>query len=471
MLDRVPWRIAACGALFALAGALIGGGCAQGTVDFAASSSAGTGGASSGQGGAGVGGAGGSGGATVLPCMIDCAKIIKPSACQEAVCDELTKQCKLVALADETPCNDGLFCTVHDVCNAGVCEGGPANTCATTPPPCHEMQCDEDTKTCTAVPAQDGSFCTPDDKCQINGFCQFGSCVGQKNDCKFSQPPDKCHVMVCDPADGMCKPQPGNDLAPCDPDPGDLCTVGKTCSVGVCQGGAPKNCSALTVGCNIGYCDTADGLCKPKAVMDGDVCDDLDACTTGEKCSAGKCGMGAAVTQCKDNDGCCAPGCACGNDNDCCLYFKPGVLQNVAPATLVGWTQCYKDTYDVAMEFKITQILAQCSKNKLLMACKKGVATNFQLVAMGNRSDVLFDCGTSATCTHVANGVGWYYSNIHSWGFVNGNDAVQRNQCDVLGGGLRMCWHTVASAGGYRCGDNSGLNSDATWERYVFHAN
>ncbi len=473
MLDSGPVRIAACAALFAVTGALLGGGCAKGNVDFASgtSSSSGTGGTSGAGGGMATGGAGGQGGTMTFPCGVDCAKAVKSSPCHVANCNMKTLQCQLEQLPDDSKCEDGLFCTVQDTCKAGKCVGGSPNTCATNPPACHEMSCDESTKTCAATPAMDGAFCTPVDKCEINGQCQFGSCIGQQNTCKFDPPPDKCHVMNCDPADGMCKPKPGNEGFVCDPDPKDLCTVGKTCQVGVCQGGLPKNCSALTKGCNIGLCDVADGICKPKAVKDGDVCDDLDACTTGETCSAGKCGMGAPVTQCKNGDDCCPGNCNCATDSDCCLYFKPGVLQNVAPATLTGWTQCYKDTYDVPMETKITQILAQCSKNKLLLACKAKVASNYQLVAMGNRSDVLFDCGSSATCTHVANGVGWYYSATWSWGFVNANDVPNRFECDVVAGPLRMCWHTVSFAGGYRCGDNSGLNSDANWERYVFHAN
>jgi hypothetical protein len=35
---------------------------------------------------------------------------------------------------------------------------------------------------------------------------------------------------------------------------------------------------------------------------------------------------------------------------------------------------------------------------------------------------------------------------------------------------LRLCWHTVASAGGYRCGSNTGLNASNAYARYVYTA-
>jgi hypothetical protein len=163
-----------------------------------------------------------------------------------------------------------------------------------------------------------------------------------------------------------------------------------------------------------------------------------------------------------------AAGCG-GNDSDC-LFWQSGVLQNVAPATLTGWSQCYSDTYNVSLQGVLPNVLQMCSKNKLLLACAPVNAPKYTLVAMGLRSDVLFDCGSGSNCTHQANGVGWYYSNNWSWGFANAGDQVQRNECDVAAGPLRLCWHTVNGAGGYRCCDTTGLNGDASWKRYVYQA-
>jgi hypothetical protein len=133
----------------------------------------------------------------------------------------------------------------------------------------------------------------------------------------------------------------------------------------------------------------------------------------------------------------------------------------VDPAVLAGWTQCYTGTYDVPLQTVVQNIVQQqCTKGKLLLACRKVGAPTWQLAAMGLRADVLFDCGSTSNCTHQANGVGWYYSATWSWGFANGGDGVVRSECDVDAGPLRLCWHTVSNAGGYRCGDSTGLNSD-----------
>lgn len=108
-----------------------------------------------------------------------------------------------------------------------------------------------------------------------------------------------------------------------------------------------------------------------------------------------------------------------------------------------------------------------------MLACKLKTDTVYTLAAMGLRSDVLYNCGTLTSCVNVANGVGWYFSDDHSWGFINGGDLVSRSSCDTESTNpeLRLCWHTGGFYGGYRCGTTLGLNSDATWERSVWHAN
>jgi hypothetical protein len=109
----------------------------------------------------------------------------------------------------------------------------------------------------------------------------------------------------------------------------------------------------------------------------------------------------------------------------------------------------------------------------LLIGCGPVGNITLTVAAMGLRADVLFNCSTSATCTHVANGVGWYYSAVYSWGFVNYNDTVSRNTCDTGSAdpAYRLCWHTGQGVGGYRCGASAGLNSDMTTERVIYHSN
>mgnify|MGYP007061239460 FL=1 len=119
----------------------------------------------------------------------------------------------------------------------------------------------------------------------------------------------------------------------------------------------------------------------------------------------------------------------------------------------------------------VSTILAQCNRKKLLLACKPVANSVYTLAAMGLRADVLYNCGTASTCINVANGVGWYFSDDYSWGFVNGGDAVTRSSCDTesTNSAARLCWHTGGSDGGYRCGSTMGLNSDSSWERAIWH--
>ena len=186
----------------------------------------------------GGGGAGGSGGGG-LPCGIDCSSI-QTDACHEAVCNEVTAQCEVVNRAVGTPCDDGLFCTIDDACDAaGLCVGGGENDCGMAPGDCDAVTCDETAKTCSLSQLSNGTACTnSQDLCQLDGACQNGLCVGTPKDCFFQPVPDECHVSECNPTSGMCEPVPGNEGAPCT-DLNDLCTTNNTCTGGVCGGGAP----------------------------------------------------------------------------------------------------------------------------------------------------------------------------------------------------------------------------------------
>jgi len=296
----------------------------------------------SGVGGAGIGG---SGGDDTL-CPGGCGDVTPPD-CHIVVCNDGTYpggvgQCVVVPDEDGTMCDDGMFCTVDDTCQAGTCTGGPPNDCGMAPPACQEVTCDEVTDTCGAAPVANGTTCVSDDLCLTGTTCSGGQCTGgTPKDCFLAPTPSECFVSVCNPQNGMCEPEPGNDGGSCT-DPNDPCTVQKTCSAGQCLGGVPKDCSNLTQGCNLGVCDAVTGMCMAQTVGDGMVCDDLDACTTGETCSVGVCGAGTPVTACTAAaDGCCPSNCNETNDFDCAfsceLYAisSSRVLYEVDEATAV----------------------------------------------------------------------------------------------------------------------------------------
>src|SRR5262249_14846106 len=152
---------------------------------------------------------------------------------------------------------------------------------------------------------------------------------------------------------------------------------------------------------------------------------------------------------------------------------------NVPVASLTGWSQCFIGTYDQSAS--LTQIQQQCNKAKLMLACRPTGAATLDVLAMAPRDDVLYECGSVATCEHDANGVGWYYDNSDSWGFAPAGSPVNRNSCDIVdsmtypGGGAsdgaqRICWHTGGGslAGGWRCGKPDFLGN--TYERLIYQA-
>ncbi len=370
-LDTWRWAALAGLAMF-VTGASLASGCATSVEPGEA------GGADAG-GQTGDGATGGTGG-VANACGMDCSVIATPD-CYVAVCNDGAHpgpvgSCVVVPDEDGAPCEDGLFCTVQDSCQAGVCTGGPQNDCGVTATPCNQVVCDEASTSCSLVASSNGAACTSSDLCVVGATCQNGLCIGGiTKDCFFEPVPNECHVSVCNPTTGLCEPVVGNEGGSC-VDTTQLCQVGMTCANGVCQGGAPVDCSALTVGCFNGVCDTGTGQCIQVPVPQGGsclaatddcnagecdangncigipmnqggVCDDDNGCTSGTTCNNGACTGGTQITACIDNDGCCPPTCAIGGDNDCCdpatevlyngkCYYLDGSMGVCDPGYVLG---------------------------------------------------------------------------------------------------------------------------------------
>jgi hypothetical protein len=281
--------------------------------------------------------------------------------------------------------------------------------------------------------------------CTGGGGGQGGQGGGPPVGCTDSSqcPPtgDPCVLPAC--IGGQCGTAAAPEGVPCDD--GSFCDGPDACSLGACNPiGAPA-CPPPPQ-CATSYCDEAQNAC---------FVDPVSVCVTG--------------------DGCCPVGCTVANDQDCALYWKSGVQQNVPAASLTGWELCHVDDY--GSDTPLGSVLGACSKDKLLMACRPAGSPTLTLAAMASRADVLFECGDAEDCVHQGNGVGWYFSNSWSWGFAPGGEPVYRFSCDFNQGGQtlpeqRLCWHTGNGALniGYRCGNND-LNGDTSWERLVYQAN
>jgi hypothetical protein len=337
MLGHRGWTWLAVSSAMAAAGFVAAGGCAGGTADTFEdddddSGTGGTGGTAT-----GGGGTGGTGTTTnTSMCDIDCSTISTPD-CQVSVCNEGQHRgtvgvCVVVPDEEGVPCEDGLFCSVNDSCLSGICESGTENDCGMTPGQCMELTCNETSQTCSETASAPGAACQdPNNLCMKGGTCNNGLCTGgTPEDCFFTPVPDDCHVAECNPQNGQCEPVAGNEGQAC-VDLNDLCTPGKTCASGLCQGGAALDCTYLTQGCNLGVCDTNNGQCTTQNLNNGDPCDDLSACTVSETCQNGTCSNGTSVITCEQNgDGCCPNNCTASNDIDCtvqptCLGIKTSV--------------------------------------------------------------------------------------------------------------------------------------------------
>ncbi|MEK6675881.1 MAG: hypothetical protein AABZ47_09540, partial [Planctomycetota bacterium] len=127
-------------------------------------------------------------------------------------------------------------------------------------------------------PCDDGNLCT------VSDICTLGVCVGTPVDCSGLD--NDCNVGICNAATGLCEAIDANEGGPCND--GQLCTPSDICVTGVCIG-TPVDCSGLDNACNVGVCNTANGLCEAIPINEGGPCDDGLICTGFETCVSGVC--------------------------------------------------------------------------------------------------------------------------------------------------------------------------------------
>ena len=158
---------------------------------------------------------------------------------------------------EDLPCDDGNACTGADRCLAGVCVGGP-------PPPACRLDAD----------CVDADLCDGDERC-VDGACVAGTAPTCDDG-------DACTSDVCAPATG-CTTTTVVDGTSCSD--GDRCNGVETCQGGTCRAGNTLSCNDRNP-CTDDACDPVTGCTfTPR---DG-ACDDGDACTSDDTCSAGMC--------------------------------------------------------------------------------------------------------------------------------------------------------------------------------------
>ncbi len=296
--------------------------------------------------------------------------------------------------ADNTPCEDGNFCTLDDTCMSGVCTEGDAKECPASEEECKVLEgCYDASGECVYGNEADDTACddgnseTSNDSCQ-NGVCLGEGCVcGTVDECcdgcnavnegtnctadNISCTSDMCGGGFCMHEvesgwcmiSGDCYPDlaehPQNVCLICDADTnpeywtdndgtacedGNYCTVEDSCDMGQCLPGQYLVCQEPLQCMFQGECDPYSGICDYYPLPDGTDCDDGNAETENDECANGLClGKGC---ECNGTNACC-DGChmineggLCADDDiDCTLdTCSAGICEhNFAP----GW--CYID--------------------------------------------------------------------------------------------------------------------------------
>lgn len=122
--------------------------------------------------------------------------------------------CEFRVAADDSSCDDGLFCNGIAVCEAGVCVNGPAPSCADGVA-CTTDRCDETLARCVHVGRPNccaiDADCADTDACTSAERCVAGTCVSTGATC----PTSSCAADACDPVAG-CGLLPTPDGVSCD---------------------------------------------------------------------------------------------------------------------------------------------------------------------------------------------------------------------------------------------------------------
>ncbi|MCP3102280.1 hypothetical protein LZ198_25755 [Myxococcus sp. K15C18031901] len=146
--------------------------------------------------------------------------------------------------------------------------------------PCFASRFDLESGTCVETPLTEGATCIPESRCQVDGRCESGACVGSPRSCDDDNP---CTVDACSPQFGCVR----TDVVCPDPN--------NPCKVGLCDrdDGCQEVDVADFVRCGAMDCEQSllcfGGSCKAFDTPEGTVCAPATACQEVGKCQGGAC--------------------------------------------------------------------------------------------------------------------------------------------------------------------------------------
>ncbi len=215
------------------------------------------------------------------------------------------------------PCNDGLFCNGADTCSAGSCTVHAGNPC---PPPdgdanCSES-CNESLDNCTG-PDPNGSACNDGLFCNGSDSCNNGACsVHSGNPCPGTDGDGNCAESCFEAGRTCTASDPNGSLC----NDGNATTTNDVCSAGVCTG------TPIPVNCDDGNPCTVDAVsgttCTHTAAPTGTSCTDGLFCNGADSCSGGSCSVHAG-NPCPGPDGDANCHESCNETTDACTANDP----------------------------------------------------------------------------------------------------------------------------------------------------
>ena len=239
------------------------------------------------------------------------------------LCDPSSSQVAYVP-KDGLACSDSNLCTIGDVCKAGKCNG-VAKSCTALDADCALGSCSLTTGTCIATPKAAATACNDGNGCTSADVCNgSGSCAGKAVDCSALS--DGCNTGVCS-GNGCVKQQKATNTACND---NNACTATDVCTAGLCKG-SPVNCSSKTDVCNDGIC--SNGICAAKAKPDNTLCSDGNVCTLSDVCKTGICTGTSTADSSEPNN--VSPGKTLIDKSDCAALSQ--LSATLSPIGDVDW--------------------------------------------------------------------------------------------------------------------------------------
>lgn len=107
-------------------------------------------------------------------CTIDGEEVVAGAVNPDSPCQRCIPSNALDAwstAADETPCDNGVFCDGPDTCRDGACAPAGRSACPSTTPNCEE---ESERCTCDDVSCSDGLLCNGEELCSADGNCESG---------------------------------------------------------------------------------------------------------------------------------------------------------------------------------------------------------------------------------------------------------------------------------------------------------